>query len=66
MESNGMSRNWLKTCKNIEYDKAAILNQWGKTDYFVNDAETPTNWAKKIKLKPFPHLNQDKFQMNHM
>lgn len=52
--------------KNIEYDKAAILNQWGKTDYFVNDAETPTNWAKKIKLKPFPHLNQDKFQMNHM
>lgn len=30
-------------CKDITYDKGAILSQWGKAKYFINDGRTRTN-----------------------
>lgn len=32
--------------KNIVFEKDAILNQWEKTDYFINDVGTTTEGKK--------------------
>ena len=45
---NGMekSTNSPKTCKTRICHEVAIINQWGKTEYFINNTETPNNWGK--------------------
>lgn len=42
----GWKVNKLKICKTRLCHKVAITNQWGKTEYFINDVETPNNWGK--------------------
>lgn len=47
---NGIEWKVKKLTPNIVYDKGATLNHVGKTDYFISDGKTTTNWGK-IKLK---------------